>query len=100
LENNEATRLIVLLATPDARHGGASLADRSIKLASVSALAPTQYTLLLWGTILGAVIFGDLPSAATLIGSGVIALAGIFIFHRKSKLGQSNQRTDVPTDLL
>jgi len=72
---------------------------RSIKLAPVSILAPIQYTLLLWGIVFGFVFFGDLPSNNTLLGSGIIVVAGLFIFHRKSKLGQANSRADVPADL-
>lgn len=79
--------------------GAHLMLTRSVKLAPVSVLAPIQYTLLLWGIILGAAVFGDVPSATTLIGSGIIVLAGIFIFHRKSMLGQANVRSDVPTDL-
>jgi len=57
---------------------------RSLKLAPASLLAPLQYSLLLWAIILGFVFFGDIPDAQIIIGSVVIVLAGLFIFHRKN----------------
>ena len=71
---------------------------RSIKLAPVSVLAPIQYTLLLWGILFGMIFFGDIPSTQTLLGSAIIVLAGLFIVHRKSRLGIADGRTDVPLD--
>ncbi|NLS20467.1 DMT family transporter [Rhizobium sp. P40RR-XXII] len=57
---------------------------RSLKLAPASLLAPLQYSLLLWAIILGFVFFGDIPDAQIVIGSVIIVLAGLFIFHRKN----------------
>jgi S-adenosylmethionine uptake transporter len=60
---------------------------RSMKLASASVLAPLQYTLLLWAIILGAIFFDELPDLQVLIGSAIIIVAGLFIFHRKKVVG-------------
>ena len=60
---------------------------RSMKLASASLLAPLQYTLLLWAIILGAVFFDEFPDLQVLIGSAIIVVAGLFIFHRKKVVG-------------
>lgn len=60
---------------------------RSLKLASASLLAPLQYTLLLWAIIMGAIFFGDVPDVQVLIGSAVIIVAGLFIFHRQKVKG-------------
>jgi S-adenosylmethionine uptake transporter len=56
---------------------------RALKLAPASTLAPLHYSLLLWAIVFGAVFFGDMPETRMLVGSGVIVLAGIFIFHRQ-----------------
>ncbi|MFK0164085.1 DMT family transporter [Rhizobium sp. NPDC090279] len=60
------------------------LITRSLKLAPASLLAPLQYSLLVWAIVLGFVFFGDIPDAQIIIGSVIIVLAGLFIFHRKS----------------
>jgi S-adenosylmethionine uptake transporter len=59
------------------------LVIRAMKLAPVAILAPFQYTLLLWGIVMGAVFFGDLPEANVIVGSVIIVLAGLFIFYRE-----------------
>ncbi|ATN35980.1 EamA family transporter [Rhizobium sp. ACO-34A] len=58
---------------------------RSLKLAPVSVIAPFQYTLLLWGMVLGLIVFGDVPSNNILVGAAIIVLAGLFIVHRQAK---------------
>jgi S-adenosylmethionine uptake transporter len=57
---------------------------RALKLAPASLLAPLQYSLLIWAIALGYLFFNDVPDAQILVGSGVIVIAGLFIFHRKN----------------
>jgi S-adenosylmethionine uptake transporter len=59
------------------------LITRSLKLAPASTLAPFQYTMLLWSAILGYLIFGDIPENRIWVGSAIVVLAGLFIFHRQ-----------------
>ena len=59
------------------------LITRALKLAPASALAPLHYTLLLWAVLFGFIFFGDVPDNQILLGSAVIVLAGLFIFHRQ-----------------
>lgn len=74
------------------------LITRSLKLAPASLLAPIQYTLLLWAIIFGFVFFNDVPDVQMIVGSVVIILAGLFIFHRKAVNKQSLEH-DVPVNL-
>lgn len=56
---------------------------RALKLAPASALAPLHYSLLLWAVVFGFIFFNDVPDRQILVGSAVIVLAGLFIFHRQ-----------------
>ncbi|RVD31080.1 DMT family transporter [Mesorhizobium sp. M4B.F.Ca.ET.017.02.2.1] len=56
---------------------------RALKLAPASTLAPLHYSLLLWAIVFGLAFFGDVPSLRILVGSAIVVLAGIFIFHRQ-----------------
>lgn len=67
---------------------------RSLKLAPASLLAPLQYSLLIWAIAFGFVFFGDLPDKQILLGSAVIVVAGLFIFHRKNLTG------DIPKEAV
>ena len=71
---------------------------RSLKLAPASTLAPLHYTLLLWAVVFGWTFFGDIPDTQTLVGSGIVVFAGLFIFHRqnvKSIIPPETVSTDV-----
>ncbi|AOF94097.1 DMT family transporter [Sinorhizobium sp. RAC02] len=72
---------------------------RSLKLAPVSILAPFQYTLLLWGMLFGFLFFGDIPGPNMIVGSAIIAVAGLFISHRKARKVETVPDSDLPAQL-
>lgn len=47
--------------------------------------------------MLGYIFFGELPDSQILIGSVIIVLAGLFIFHRKN-IVDVTPNADVPPD--
>lgn len=59
---------------------------RAYGLAPVSALAPYEYTMLLWGGIAGFLVFNEVPSWTTLLGALIIAAAGLYNLHRERAL--------------
>ena len=52
-------------------------------LAPVSALAPYEYTMLIWGGAAGFAVFGEVPSWSTLAGATIVAAAGLYNLHRE-----------------
>lgn len=62
---------------------GHVLMARAYARAPVSALAPYEYTPLLWGGILGWLVFNELPGGGTLAGAAVVAAAGFYNLHRE-----------------
>jgi drug/metabolite transporter (DMT)-like permease len=55
----------------------------AIRVAPVGVVAPFDYSQLIWATILGYLIWGELPHAATIAGAMVVAASGIYILHRE-----------------
>jgi drug/metabolite transporter (DMT)-like permease len=51
--------------------------------AQASALAPFTYFGLIVAALLGYLVFGDLPDAATVLGAGVIVGSGLYVWHRE-----------------
>jgi drug/metabolite transporter (DMT)-like permease len=51
--------------------------------AQASALAPFTYFGLIVAAVLGYLVFGDLPDAATVLGAGVIVGSGLYVWHRE-----------------
>ena len=54
-------------------------------LATVPAVVvqPFTYTLLVWATVIGYVVFGDLPDGYTIVGAVIVAAAGMYAAWRE-----------------
>jgi drug/metabolite transporter (DMT)-like permease len=55
----------------------------AFRSASASILAPYNYTLLVWATFYGWVLFDELPNLRTTIGAAVIVAAGLYVWYRE-----------------
>jgi drug/metabolite transporter (DMT)-like permease len=53
------------------------------RYAAASVLAPFTYSLILWMTVSGYLIFGDLPDHWTVIGALIVVASGLYVFHRE-----------------
>lgn len=60
--------------------------NQGLRLAAASAVAPFNYSSIIWATLLGALVFGDIPATTTLAGAGIIVCAGMFIMMRERKV--------------
>jgi drug/metabolite transporter (DMT)-like permease len=55
----------------------------AFRYADASVLAPFSYTQLLWVSILGFFIFGEVPDAYTITGAAFIVASGLYTAHRE-----------------
>lgn len=63
----------------------------AMRTGEVAAVAPFRYTALLWATLLGFLLFGDLPDAPMLAGAAIIVGSGLYTFYRERQLGLRQQ---------
>ncbi|GLR92822.1 drug/metabolite transporter (DMT)-like permease [Bradyrhizobium liaoningense] len=70
--------------------------NRSLKLAPASVVVPYQYSMIVWAVIFGFVVFGDVPSIATLVGAAIIIGAGFYIYLRERDLGRASADVNPP----
>jgi drug/metabolite transporter (DMT)-like permease len=66
----------------------------SLRLAPVSVVLPMDYTSLLWATLLGWLVFSELPSTTILIGAPIIAASGLIILWRERVRGKMTIATE------
>lgn len=64
------------------------------RIASASVIAPFIYTQMVWMITLGYLVFGDVPDTWTLVGTAIIAGAGLYILHRERIRGQTVTAAD------
>lgn len=62
---------------------GHILIVRAFAHAPASVLAPLFYVHLIWATIYGWSVFGDIPTTATTIGGALIIASGIYVYRSK-----------------
>src|SRR5258708_7328827 len=55
----------------------------AFRYADASVLAPFSYSQLVWVTILGFLIFGEVPDLWTLVGAAIIIATGLYTAHRE-----------------
>src|ERR1700726_4883685 len=70
--------------------------NRSLKLAPASVVVPYQYSMIVWAVIFGYLVFGDVPSMATIAGAAIIIGAGLYIFLRERNLGRGETVVSPP----
>jgi drug/metabolite transporter (DMT)-like permease len=59
--------------------GGYLCVNRGLQLAPASVVAPFQYTSIVWASLLGYLVFGEVPGPALLVGCTIIVAAGIAV---------------------
>jgi len=70
--------------------------NRSLKLAPASLVVPYQYSMIVWAVMFGYLVFGDVPSVATIVGAAIIIGAGFYIFLRERELGRGETVVSPP----
>ncbi len=67
--------------------------------APASTLAPFIYSQLVWVLILGYFVFGNLPTAWTLAGAGIVIGSGLYILNRERQLGVKTTQETLPPEV-
>jgi drug/metabolite transporter (DMT)-like permease len=63
----------------------------ALRFAPVALVMPMDYLSLIWSSLLGFLIFSQLPSTWTLIGAPLVIAAGLVILWREQRLNRRNQ---------
>jgi drug/metabolite transporter (DMT)-like permease len=69
----------------------------SYRYASASLVAPFDYTSMIWALVLGYAMFGETPTSEIVLGSAIIAAAGLFVIWRERQLAAMRRRDELAT---
>ena len=64
---------------------GQLLLTESLRVAPVGLVAPFDYTQLLWASLIGLLIWGELPRPATIAGALIVAASGVYIVLHETR---------------
>ncbi len=78
---------------------GQALMLAAARIAPANAIAPAQYTQMIWAVIFGMFFFSEYPDFWTIIGLGLIAFSGLLTLLRDEKRSKWLSRTPVSPDL-
>lgn len=56
----------------------------AFRLAPVSVVSPFEYSGIVWATLIGYMVWGDLPAAGTWTGAALVIGSGLYILHREA----------------
>ena len=56
---------------------------KALEVGQAVAVAPVHYSIMIWSTFYGWMVFGDFPDGWTWVGAAVIMGTGIYTLHRE-----------------
>lgn len=62
---------------------GEILIIKALEIGEAAAVAPVQYSLIIWGTLWGWLVFDELPDIWTSVGAAIIVATGLYVFQRE-----------------
>jgi drug/metabolite transporter (DMT)-like permease len=74
-------RIVLLSAVAFAGHFAFNAA---FARADVSVLAPFEYFALVWATLIGYLVWRDIPTLEVWVGAAIITACGLYVVHRES----------------
>lgn len=81
----DTATLAMLVATGLVGGTGQLFLTEALRRAPVAVVAPFDYTQLIWASLLGFLIWGELPRTATVAGAVVVAASGVYILYRETR---------------
>jgi drug/metabolite transporter (DMT)-like permease len=57
----------------------------AFRMAPAAVIAPFEYTALLWATLLGYILWDELPDGITLLGASIVISSGLYIIYRETR---------------
>ena len=66
-------------------------ATQAYRFAAPAVVAPFDYTSLVWATLYGYLLFGDVPRQAVILGAAVVIGSGLFILYRERQQAATNE---------
>ncbi len=64
---------------------------KALDFAEAGAMQPFSYMLLVWATVMGAIVFGDIPAAWTILGACLIVASGLYAWRHDVRTAAGKQ---------
>jgi len=72
---------------------GVICVTHAFRLGPAAVISPFEYSALIWASLLGYFLWGELPDAITLVGAAIVISSGLYIIYRETiKVGRAQPR--------
>lgn len=71
---------------------GEVMVIKALEVALAVVVAPMQYSLMIWGTFYGWLVFDQLPDGWTWVGAAIIIATGLYTLHRENLAARQRRR--------
>jgi len=61
-------------------------------IAEASLIIPYKYLSLIWASLYGFVIWGDVPGRNVMLGASLVVGSGLYIIHREAQLARRRRK--------
>jgi drug/metabolite transporter (DMT)-like permease len=75
---------MLLISSGIANAAAQYLWTRALHAAPATAVSPFYYFLLVWTMFIGFFVWGDVPTASLLVGSGIVVASGLFLLYQEA----------------
>jgi len=79
----DASTVILVFSASIAVFVGYLFSIMAMRVGEISLVSQFRYTGMIWATLLGYVMFSDIPTPNTIFGVFIIVASGLYAFHRK-----------------
>jgi S-adenosylmethionine uptake transporter len=79
----DASTVILVFSASIAVFVGYLFSIMAMRVGEISLVSQFRYTGMIWATLLGYVMFSDIPTPNTILGVVIIVASGLYAFHRK-----------------
>lgn len=87
-----ATDFGAMMLNGVANAGGQYLWTRALHLAPASAVAPYQYFSLVWATVFGFLVWGEVPTAMLIAGASIVMGSGLFLLWHETRRARARRK--------
>jgi S-adenosylmethionine uptake transporter len=65
---------------------------QAYRIATVSTVAPFEYSYLLWASVIGFAVFGNVPGLRTVLGGLIVVACGCYIVYREKRTALTGEQ--------
>ena len=90
--------LLLILGMAAVATTGHFLTGQAYRFAPAAVIAPFDYTMMVWGVLIGWIFWQEIPEAHVIVGATVIIASGLYLIYRESRARNKKVQDNQPQE--